>query len=99
MTTFHSSLEWTQAYKECLQLVLPYELKLRYNNTASYRPGEPKGCIDAANVGDKFVIVILDEKDTKDETLERTCKRGGPKECDEDCQQYFPETDAPSAAP
>lgn len=97
---FSLSLEWMKAYKGCLELVLTYELKLRYNNTAPYRRGEDLGCIDAANAGDRFkVIVILDEKDNKEDTLEKTCTRGGPEECDEDCQQWFPDYLAPSAAP
>jgi hypothetical protein len=74
-----------------LETVISYELKLRYNSITPYE-GE-LGCIKAHN-DNKYefkVEVIFDQKGDKQETLERTCKRGGPKECDEDCQQYYPD--------
>lgn len=81
-------------------MVIPVELKKRYSYTTHYK-GE-FGCIDTdeADECNLNVPVYFDEKDEEDDTLLETCKRGGPEECDEDCQEYFPEwTWAPTAAP
>lgn len=71
-----------KGYKEYLELVLTNDMRKAYNELVG-------GCLVKEKL-DKFkVTVLFDQKDDKDDTLERTCRRGGPEECDLDCQQYF----------
>jgi len=77
---------WIKAYKGCLELVIPYELKKVYHI-------DNGGCInpdlDDGRAGKNFKVeVIFHLKDTQEETLKDTCKYGGPEECDGDCQKY-----------
>jgi len=75
-----------KAYKGYLELIITYDLKRVYHikNTGCINPD-----LDDGKAGNEFKVeVILKSKDTEEETLQKTCHRGGSKECDEDCQKY-----------
>lgn len=88
---FGCTSEYMKTYKAWLELVIPRELIEVYNTE-----GPAGGCInpdaEGGKAGKDFKIkVIIDEKKDKYDTLERTCKRRGPEECDLDCQEYYPD--------